>query len=63
MAHQDALDLEAGDVLAAAAQVVGLAVDEVEEALVVDLADVPGVVPPVAAGLDGGLGPAPVPLE
>ena len=47
----------------AAAQVVGLAVDEVQEVLVVDPADVAGVVPPVAAGRDGGLGPAPVALE
>ena len=45
-----ALDLEARDVLAPAAQVVGLAVDEVEVAVVVDPADVAGVVPPVAAG-------------
>ena len=63
VAHDDALDLEARDVLAPAAQVVGLAVDEVEEVVVVDPADVAGVVPPVAAGRDGGLGPAPVALE
>ena len=49
VAHEDALDLEAGDVLAAAAEVVGLAVDEEQEAVVVDPADVAGVVPPVPA--------------
>src|SRR5436305_1752910 len=63
VADEDALDLEAGDVLAPPAQVVGLAVDEVEKALVVDAPDVARVVPPVAAGLDRRLGPAPVALE
>ena len=58
-----ALHLEAGDVLAPAPQVVRLAVDEVEVAVLVDPADVAGVVPPVAARLDGHLGPAPVALE
>ena len=45
VAHEHALDLEARDVLAPAAEVVGLAVDEVEEAVVVDPPDVAGVVP------------------
>ena len=63
VAHEDPLDLEAGDVLAAPAEVVGLAVDEEQVVVLVDPTDVAGVVPPVAAGLDGGLGPAPVALE
>src|SRR6187200_2699617 len=63
MAHQDALDLEARDVLAPAPQVVGLAIDEEQVAVVVDPADVAGVVPPVPARRDGRLWPTPVALE
>ena len=63
VAHEDPLHLEARDVLAAPSQVVGLAVDEVEIAVLVDAADVAGVVPPVPAGLDGHVRPTPVALE
>ena len=63
VAHEDRLHLVAGDVLAPAPQVVRLAVDEVEVALLVDPADVARVVPQVAQRLDRDLGTAPIALE
>src|SRR5918999_1510582 len=60
---EDALDLEARYVLAPSPEVVGRAVDEEQVPLVVDPADVAGVVPPVAAGLHRRLRPPPVALE
>ena len=58
-----ALHLEARDVLAPPAQVVLLAVDEVEEPVVVEPAEVAGVEPEVAQHLDGRLRAAPVARE
>ncbi len=63
VAHEDRLHLVARDVLTPAAQVVRLAVDEVEVAVFVDPADVARVVPEIAHRLDGDLGTAPVALE
>ena len=55
-----ALHLEAGDVLASSPQVVLLAVDEGEEAVVVEATEVAGVEPQVAQHPQRLLGPAPV---
>ena len=63
VAHERCLDLVARDVLAATAQVVLLAVDEVEESVGIELADVPHVDPQVVHHLERVGGTVPVALE
>src|SRR5689334_6448615 len=57
------LDLEARDILAAAAEVVLLAVDVVEEALFVDAAHVAGVQPEILDHCRGRIRAVPIALE
>ena len=61
--HQDALDRRAGEVLAVDADPVGAAAREVEEAVVVAVAEVAGPVPAVAQALLLAFLVLPVPLE
>ncbi|MNH08602.1 hypothetical protein D3C79_680240 [compost metagenome] len=57
------LHLEAGDVFSTASQIVLFAVDKVEEAVMIELADVASMEPHVAHQLLGVFRPAPVALE
>ena len=63
MHGEGGLHLEAGNVLATPAQVVLFPVDEIEEAVVIELADVARVEPHVAHLLQGVLRALPIALE
>ena len=62
--HEDrGLHLETGNVLAASAQIILLAIDEVEEPVLVESADVTGMKPQIVPDLQCIVGTSPVPLK
>ena len=63
MRQDRGLHFEAGDVLATPSQVVLLAIDEIEEAVLVEPADVAGVEPEIAPDFQRVLRSTPVTLE